>query len=77
MNKEQFIAWIEGYMSLSSERQLTTQQLTTILNHAKLVKVINKNTDEYIDKLIISLSQLKLKNENSSRELLHKLICCS
>jgi hypothetical protein len=45
VTKRQFKIWLEGYLELSDETTLRPAQMIIILNHAKLVLVINKIED--------------------------------
>lgn len=64
MKSDEFCIWIKGYLQLSTEEFLTPRQVRIIYNHAKLVQVINKETDENIDKFISALLEAQKTNEN-------------
>jgi len=57
MTSEEFRIWIKGYTELSTEAELTAQQIRIIRNHANLVYVISKKSDVGIDKFVASLNE--------------------
>lgn len=52
MTYDQFEIWLQGFFDLSSKPQLTEKQLRIINNHANLVKIIDKDNANKIDKFM-------------------------
>ncbi|MDP1603398.1 MAG: hypothetical protein Q8M03_09055 [Legionella sp.] len=74
MTKGQFAIWLEGYFELSSEKHLTKQQLIILLNHANLVKVVNKNRDNEIEEII---SFIKHALDTTKTDFFPRALLCS
>lgn len=62
MTNEEFRYWINGYLTLTSDHELTPAQINTIMSHANLVQAISGYLDEANSQF---LSQLKGKSSFS------------
>ena len=60
MTNKEFKCWIEGYLALTDETYLTTQQVNIIYHHAQLVKSVVQEVESSIQHFVA-----KLKNKTS------------
>ena len=57
MTNQEFTYWINGYLTLSDEKNLNVYQVDIIKNHANLVNVTLGFVDSQIDQFITLLEQ--------------------
>jgi len=57
MTNQEFIYWINGYLTLSDEKNLNMYQVDIIKNHANLVNVTLGFVDSQIEQFITVLEQ--------------------
>ena len=62
MTNEEFQYWIEGYLTLTDEEQLTQKQIKIIQNHANLVKAVSGSLTPAIELFIEQLTDWKMRH---------------
>lgn len=73
MTHNEFNLWINGYILLSTEDDITQKQMSIIKNHAELVKAVEGYWDQKITRFLADLEHFFSSDHTMSFEVFKKI----
>jgi hypothetical protein len=71
MTADEFHIWLNGYLTLSDETNISRTQIVIIVNHANLVKAVEKASPPWLENFLVSLNEFdKVSNYPIEKEVL-------